>query len=84
VIPGLLLGHTLQIKNKRKLLRLREASGKKKCRLDRFVIALDRHPTLQGGERCLLDHRIRAHLAQHVIEKQGALAEAVLLVESTG
>ena len=63
VIPGLLLGHTLQIKNKRKLLRLREASGKKKCRLDRFVIALDRDPTLQGGERCLLDHRIRIHLA---------------------
>ena len=84
VIPGLLLGHTLQIKNKRKLFRLRKASGKKKCRLDRFVIALDRHPTLQGGERSLLDHRIRIHLAQHVIEKQGALAEAVLLVESAG
>ena len=84
VIPSLLLGHALQIKNKRKLFRLRKASGKKKCRLDRFVIALDRDPTLQGGERRLLDHRIRIHLAQHVIEKQGALAEAVLLVESAG
>ena len=79
-----LLRRAPQVDNQGKAFRIGKILLEKLRGFDGAVVTLDRHPTLQGAERGFFHDRIRFHLPQHVVEQHGALAVAVLHVESRG